>query len=79
MYNLKHDDDYFLSVLDELVKEHNGEFVLIHNREIIGFFVKRDDAINKAISIYPYGEYLVTQVVSQKESPKFISFRYQVL
>lgn len=75
-YNLIADDRFFLSILDELLKTHKNEYVIIHDAKIVGFFKKREDAANYAISNFTYGEYLISHIIKQEDAPKFVSFRY---
>lgn len=53
---------YFQSRLPELMKNHRGQFALLHKRQIIEFFESENDAIKIGKKDYGKGHFSVQQV-----------------
>ena len=53
---------YFQSRLPELMKNHRGQFALLHKRQIIEFFESEEDAIKTGKKDYGKGRFSVQQV-----------------
>lgn len=50
---------YYLDKQDKLVKEFNGKFIVIKNREVIGAYDTEVEAIEKTSEKYILGTFLV--------------------
>ena len=72
---LRKNNDFFLSNLNHFLDEHRGEFALIHDCGIIGFFPNLEDALKSGANRFDIGSFLVKQVVPKDEMPVFTSFR----
>lgn len=46
----------------ELEIDHNGEWIVIHDRKISGYFDSMEEATQHALSTYGRGPYLIRQV-----------------
>ncbi|MBR6409929.1 MAG: hypothetical protein IKS35_00895 [Clostridia bacterium] len=75
MYDLKRDDEFFLSQRDELLKDHENECVLIHDCTIVRFFASRADALSWAKGKYKLGEFLIGEI-KKDEGPEYISYKF---
>lgn len=47
---------------EQFEKEHNQEWVVIHESEVVGFFPNLQEAADAAIERYGKGPYLIRQV-----------------
>lgn len=59
---LKAEFDYYLANQKELVKEHNGKFVVIKNREVIGVYADEPTAVAETAKLHALGTFLVQKV-----------------
>ena len=50
---------YYLDNQDELVKEYNGKFIVIHSSKVIGAYESELEAIKEASKKYKPGTFLV--------------------
>ncbi len=64
---LEKEYDYFVSLRDRLVEEHRGEYVIIKDNEIIGFYPSENAAIT-AMTGHELGTFLVQQCIPEDES-----------
>lgn len=58
---------------NELLKEHEGEFVLIKDSKIIGIFKSSDDAIREGIKKFGNVPFLVKKIERIEQSQNFTS------
>lgn len=68
--NTRHGEEnfeFFLNHLDDLMKEHQGEFVLIHNKQFIGFYETDEQAFNEGMNKYGLGLYSVQEITDRVE------------
>lgn len=59
---LKKEFDYYLAHQAELVKEHNGKFVVIKNAKVIGVFPDQATAVSETAKSHELGTFLVQKV-----------------
>lgn len=59
---LKREFDYYLAHQDELVKAHNGRFVVIRNEKVIGVYDSQTEAIAETQKTFELGTFLVQKV-----------------
>ena len=50
------------SIRTDLEKEHQGEWVVIHEDELLGTYASLDDAVSAAVSRFGSGPYLIRQI-----------------
>ena len=60
--------NYYLEHQDEIVKEHNGKFVVIKENEVLGAFDSEVEAINKTLEEHDLGTFLVQKCEPGKAS-----------
>ena len=58
---------YFAKHKKELMKEHEGEFVLIHNQQFVGFYATDNEAFDNGAKKYGIGNYSVQEITNRKE------------
>ena len=68
------DLNFFHDKLDEWLANplYRHKYVLIHNKDIKGFFDTFENAINDAVSKFSPGEYIIQQVISETEISEFL-------
>jgi len=59
---LKEEFDYFLAHHDELVKEHNGKFVVIKGQAVLAFYDDEQVAIQETGKKHKPGTFIVQKV-----------------
>ena len=59
--------EFFLTHLDDLMQEHQGEFVLIHNKQFVDFYKTDEQAFNAGIKKYGLGMYSVQEITDRVE------------
>ena len=50
------------SIRTDLEKEHHGEWVVIHEDELLGTYASLDDAVSAAVFRFGSGPYLIRQI-----------------
>jgi len=50
---------YYLAHQDELVKRHNGKFLVIRDEQVVGVYSSEFEAIEEARKTFPLGTFLV--------------------
>lgn len=53
--------NYYLTHQDELVKQYNGQYVVIVNKQVVGVFQTEQEAYINSIQLYPAGTFLIQQ------------------
>lgn len=66
--SLEQEQKFFESQKAELLKQHEGQFVLIKNQKISGFFTTEQEAYEKGIELFGAQEMFIKQIL--KEEPK---------
>jgi hypothetical protein len=59
---LKPEFDYYIAHQEELVREHNGKFVVIKKQQVIGVYDDEATAIRETEKDHPLGTFLVQKV-----------------
>ena len=59
---LKPEFEFYLEHQDELVKEYDGKFVVIKNKEVIGVYDDQATAVSETQKTYELGTFLVQKV-----------------
>ena len=65
--------DFFQRSLASLLPEHRGEFALIRDREIIGFFAGPGDAYREGLKLFPDELFSVQEVEDRPAEMGLIS------
>ena len=58
---------------ERLLREHEGEFVLNHDKEIVGTFKSQEDAIRIGIERFGNVPFLVKKIEQHEQSQNFTS------
>jgi hypothetical protein len=62
-------------LLPEILPEHRGEFVVMHNGEPVEYFASYNEAYRTALSRFGLDEtFLVSEVIERDEGPVSISW-----
>lgn len=64
---LEKEYEYFLSVRNRLINEHRGEYVVIKDKDVVGFFSSENDAI-EAMNDHELGTFLIQHCIPEEES-----------
>ena len=59
---LKREFEYYRANQDEMVKKHNGKFVVIKDQKVLGAYDSAADAVNATTKSYDLGTFLVQKV-----------------
>ncbi len=65
---LKNEFQYFLDHQDELVKQHEGKFIVIKGGEVLGAYDTELEAIEETTKEHKLGTFLVQECVPGAES-----------
>ena len=60
--------DYYLNNQKELAKEHEGKVLVIKNREVIGVYESKSEALNETVRNHKLGTFLVQACKSDLNS-----------
>ena len=65
---------YFKENLQRLLQDvaYNGKFVIIHNAKIEGVYDSFNDALNFAVSKFDSSDFIIQQVIDEKDRINFI-------
>jgi hypothetical protein len=67
----------FNSMLAQLLKEHEGEWIIFQNKAVYDFFKSKEEAYKKALSVFGIDKaFLVEQVM--RKSPQNCSFALEL-
>jgi len=64
---------YYLAHRDEIIREHQGEFVVIKDEKIIGVYPSEIEAIKATTKKHPLGTFLVQKAEVGSETQVFHS------
>ena len=64
--------EYFRSIQDKLASEQYGQFVLIHNGAVDGFFDTEIDAYTAAKKKYEPGSFLIQRCIAASEEKPLV-------
>ena len=72
------DDNYefFKKRLPQLIKEHDGQFVLIRHKEIVGYFNSNIDALLKGKNKYSDEIYSIQEITTIKPSLGILDYAF---
>lgn len=70
--------DLYEAQKDALLAEHEGQFVLIHDREIIGTYVAEDDALAEGYNRFGNVPFLVKRVDRIESPVNFVSMPFEM-
>lgn len=68
-YNQLQDYEAFKEKLPSLLKEHAGEFAVIHNEKIVEIFSDERGALNFARTKYGSGRFIVQEIHNRSPVP----------
>ena len=74
-YDLFKDNLFFKDNLKIWLKEQKGQFALIHDCKLYGFFSSREDASKAGVKQFELGYFLVKEIIPENKKPKYFSFR----
>lgn len=58
--------EFFLSKLPELLKEHKGQFALIKDKEIHGYYVSLEEALKSGYDKFGNDDFLIQEITDEK-------------
>ena len=58
----KENYDYFLEHKDEIPQEHFHQFVLMHNKDFVGYYNTEDEAFTRGCEEYGMGKFSIQEV-----------------
>ena len=66
---------FFIKNREDFVKKHHGEFVIIYENKVCGFYKNELEAYTSAKNKYPSGSFLIRQCLrpEEEETPTFHS------
>lgn len=73
---LEKEYEYFESRKTELVRDHHGQYVVIRDNDILGFFDSKQEALKEALNNYEAGEFLLKEC--REESDRLMRFHSRV-
>ena len=68
--------EYYRSIQTNLAREHHGQFVLIHDAEVVGFFPEMKAAYWTAVDeeLLEPGSFLIRECISREEETPLTFF-----
>lgn len=68
MTNLEKEFQYYVDHQEELVRQHNGKFIVIKGQEIIGVYDSEMEAVEKTSAEHELGTFLIQKCEPGSES-----------
>lgn len=68
MANLEKEFQYYVDHQEELVRQHNGKFIVIKGQEIIGVYDSEMEAVEKTSAEHELGTFLIQKCEPGSES-----------
>jgi hypothetical protein len=68
--------DFFQRNLTKLLGEHRGEFALLHDRQVIGWFDKVGDAYRRGLELYSDGAFSIQEADDRPAEMGLISLAF---
>lgn len=65
--------DFFQRNLGKFLKTHRGQFALLHNRRVEGYFARPSDAYRRGLALYSDGNFSIQEVDEQPAEMGLIS------
>lgn len=62
----KEDFEYFESILPNIINEHRGQFAIIKNKTIEGYYNSLEDALKNAYEKFPDDEFLIQEITDER-------------
>lgn len=62
------DFDFYKKNLDNFIKEKNGQFVVIKNQKILGFYVTEVEALTETLKTHALGSFIVQRCIPLENS-----------
>lgn len=66
MNRINSDFEFFESKLPELLKDHRGQFALVKNKEIHGFYNSTEEALKAGYEKFGDTEFLIQEITDEK-------------
>ena len=60
--SLREEFEYYKANQAELVKKHNGKFIVITNKSVVGVYDTEEEAYKDSVEKYKPGEFLIQKV-----------------
>ena len=76
-YALEREEKTYEAHKQALLRDSEGQYVLIKGRDIIGVFPTHDEAFLKAYDLYPKSPFFVKQII-RFEEPEFIPSNFGI-
>jgi hypothetical protein len=65
---LKREFDFYLAHQAELVKDHNGKYVVIKDQKVVGVYDDQASALSETVKNHDLGSFLVQKVEPGEQS-----------
>lgn len=66
MKTINPDFEFFESRLPDLLKDHRGQYALIKNKEIHGFYASTEEALKHGYEKFGNTEFLIQEITDEK-------------
>jgi hypothetical protein len=73
--SLVKENEFFISLLPELLKTDEGRFALVQDCKLIDIFNTRDEALQAGAKKFELGTFLVKEIKPESDVPRFFSYR----
>jgi hypothetical protein len=70
---LKKELQFYSSIKQTLLPQHEGKFALIHGEELVGIFTSDSDAYREGIKQFGQTPFLIQYVTEKEETEKYPS------
>ncbi len=70
-FTVQEEFELFQANKDEWIKEHEGRFVLIKGKQVVGFFDDEQHAIDEGLKRFPNTAFFVDEV-AEKDDIRFV-------
>jgi len=64
--------EWFKKNLPDLIEEHHGKFLVIHEESLKGVFTNFVEALHEALKFAKPGEFIVQRCITEEESAQVI-------
>lgn len=68
----KSDYGWFSSIRDDLMKSHHGEYAVIKDEKILGFYGSTTEALRETVKEHALGTFIVQRCVTVEEDTHYI-------
>lgn len=75
MASIQENYDFYKGIYAMISSEHPGQFVVIHDKTVIGYYPSREEALKRAAAQFALGTFIIQEIDIDIDTPEYFSYR----